>query len=273
MRTKFILLCAGVIMFSAGHCAAQQANGWSDIYSDDSSGRVVASCTTYLDYDVAAYYQAGVYCSIVDEYGYEVAADGSSSLWGMAQASTSASAQPGMLYAVWGWHDGQPFVHAAGLFPDQWTDYYNFLSLDPYIWPDWNNPQYFSLMGPGPPIGTDNTDIQLATTYSDCFAGRRVDLIGTNCNANPTYTYSGNWGDLNDPLSCLIVGPIAVPPGGTCVAGRTTVKGTAKQCYQTNVNGCATTWCVTDTRVVDAQCRMFLDTNAYTRTTVPAGCS
>jgi hypothetical protein len=169
MRTRFLALSAGFIILLVSTCAAQQVNGYSDIYYDDSTGRVIARCETYLDYDVAAYYQASVQCSILDGNGHEVAWAGASdySFWGLVDADTSAAAEPDMLYEVWGYHDGQTFVHAAGLYPDQWTDYYNFLSLDPNIWPDWNNPQYFSFMGPGPPMGTGDPYIQLATSYDE----------------------------------------------------------------------------------------------------------
>ncbi len=139
--------------------------------------------------------------------------------------------------------------------------------------------RYLSLVGVG--STTTKADIDLITSrclpYTEhpqqsVAAGKTVDLAGTACNANPNSLYNAAWGDLSNPLQCLLAQDIPVPSGGSCVRGGITSKGTTKTCYQTNNNGCQTTYCAVDTRIVDAQCQTFLDQNAVTITKVPAGC-
>jgi hypothetical protein len=102
--------------------------------------------------------------------------------------------------------------------------------------------------------------------------GKTVDLAGVNCNVNPSVSFSGNWGTLDNLAQCSLTDPLQVPSGGSCVPGSTTAKGTKKTCYQTVHNGCYTTYCPVDTRTVNATCTQFLDTNGATVTSTPAGC-
>ncbi len=213
MRTRFVALSAGFIIFLVSTCVAQQVTGYSDIYYDDSSGQVIARCETHLDYDVAAYYRASVECTIQDAYGYEVAYDVAydDSYWGMVDVSISATAEPGMLYEAWGYHDGHTYIHEAGLYPDQWTDYYNFLSLDPNIWPDWgNDPWYFSLLGPGPPMGAGDPYIQFATTYDDAFAPPCPSSVSIS--SRRTYSLSSYFPEFLTGVG--IVADMSVSPDG-----------------------------------------------------------
>lgn len=102
--------------------------------------------------------------------------------------------------------------------------------------------------------------------------GKRVELIGTNCNKNPAFGFSANYADPKDMLTCALVQVVDyLPAGGTCVEGRPLPHGgPPRTCYQTNSHGCMTTYCAVDFRRVDPNCTHFLDDNAYTTTRV--GC-
>ncbi len=98
-------------------------------------------------------------------------------------------------------------------------------------------------------------------------------LIGDTCQSNQNnYVYGGNY--ANDGSTCFLPSNILVPSGGTCV-NVGTLPGTSipKQCYQTDVNGCQTTYCVVNSRIANSQCTAFLDQGGYTTTKVPAGCN
>ncbi len=98
--------------------------------------------------------------------------------------------------------------------------------------------------------------------------GQHMTLVGVNCLRNPTVPYSGNYNNS----ACFLSADILVPSGGVCVDVGQTPQGTPKQCYQTNINGCQTTYCVVNNRVADSACTKFLDQNGYTTTAFPAGC-
>jgi len=101
--------------------------------------------------------------------------------------------------------------------------------------------------------------------------GQSMTLVGINCLANPSYPYSGNYN--NRVTSCFLNSAIPVPSGGVCVNSGVTPQGTPKQCYQTNINGCSTTYCVVNNRLADSACTKFLDQNGYTVSKLPAGCN
>jgi hypothetical protein len=102
--------------------------------------------------------------------------------------------------------------------------------------------------------------------------GQAMTLVGTNCNANPTFSYGGNY--FNKSGTCRLPSNIPVPSGGSCV-NVGTLPGTTdpKTCYQTDVSGCQITYCMVNTRVANSACTDFLDQGGFTASKVPAGCN
>ncbi len=122
--------------------------------------------------------------------------------------------------------------------------------------------------GPGGKV--DRCVPQTVSASAPVTVGQTMQLVGVGCLDNPTYPYSGNYNHIGG--SCFKTANFPLPTGGACINVGTTPDGTPKRCYQTNVNGCSTTYCVVNYRVADSACTKFIDQAGYTETKVPAGC-
>jgi hypothetical protein len=98
--------------------------------------------------------------------------------------------------------------------------------------------------------------------------GQSMELVGATCNANPSFPYGGNW--AHPASNCFLSEPFAVPNGGACVEVGTLPGGGPKNCYQTKVGSCVTTYCAVNARIADSACTRFIDQAGYTATKV--GC-
>jgi hypothetical protein len=103
--------------------------------------------------------------------------------------------------------------------------------------------------------------------------GQSMTLVGTNCNANPSVAYGGNY--ANSTSTCFLPSNVdGLPLGGSCVqVGNLPGTTSPKTCYQTNTNNCQITYCMNNSRVANKACTGFLDLGGYTGTKVPAGCN
>ena len=68
-------------------------------------------------------------------------------------------------------------------------------------------------------------------TTANTNVGQAMTLVGTNCNANPTFSYGGNY--FNKSGTCRLPSNIAVPSGGSCVnVGFSPAAPDPKTCYR-----------------------------------------
>jgi hypothetical protein len=99
--------------------------------------------------------------------------------------------------------------------------------------------------------------------------GKTVSIFSSDCfNPDPNNGHVDLYAGWGTP-GCLLAerGP-ALPSGGVCKPNYSGIK----NCYQTNNNGCQTTYCPGSTRTMSSDCLKFLDSFPIVELKVPAGC-